>query len=224
MVITFWILVERTVLGVLDGAVLDVDLLNGIVRASTDGADGDTVATSALGSGEGDVLGNFSISLLKSHKLRCAYSAGVDSQAIILVVNHGVGDVDTGAGTDVESIGVVATLAITVGVVNSDSIHSKAICIVDAEDLDGGVLDVNALDLGVDHLVGSEELWLSLAAVGSLAIPPARTISIEDGTRSTLDGNVSSGDGDQGTVPFLVAEGGLSLEDDLKNWLVEIFI
>jgi hypothetical protein len=62
MVIVFWILVGRTVLGVLDSAVLNVDLRNGVVRTSTDGANGDTVATSALGSSEGDVLGNISIS------------------------------------------------------------------------------------------------------------------------------------------------------------------
>lgn len=136
-------------------------------------------------------------------------------------MNHRVGDVDTSAGTDIEGVSVVATLAVTIGVVDSDSIQSKAIGIVDAEDLDGGVLDIDILDLGVDHLVGSEELGLSLAAVGSLAIPPAGTISIEDSARSSLDSNVSSGDGDQGTVPFLVAEGGLSLEDDLKDWLVD---
>lgn len=66
MIITLWILVGRTVLGVLDGAVLNVDLFNGVVRTSTDGADGDTVATSALGSGEGDVLDNISISSTKA--------------------------------------------------------------------------------------------------------------------------------------------------------------
>lgn len=66
MTIAFWILVGRTVLGVLDGAVLDVDLRNGVVRTSTDRADGDTVATSALGSGEGDVLGSISINLTEA--------------------------------------------------------------------------------------------------------------------------------------------------------------
>lgn len=133
-------------------------------------------------------------------------------------MNNRVGDVDTGAGTDVESIGVVATVAVTIGIVNSNSIQSKAIGTVDAEDLDGGVLDIDVLNLGVDQVVGSEELGLSLAAVGSLAVPPAGTISIEDGARSSLDSNVSSGDGDQRTRPFLVAEGGHSLEDDLRYW------
>jgi hypothetical protein len=132
----------------------------------------------------------------KSFKVRYGYSARVDSQAIILVVNNRVGDVDTSARTDVKSVSVVTTLAVTIDVVDSDSIQGKAIGTVDAEDLDRGVLDIDALDLGVDHLVGIEELGLSLAAVSSLAIPPAGTISIENGTRSSLDSNVSSGDGD----------------------------
>jgi hypothetical protein len=132
----------------------------------------------------------------KSFKVRYAYSARVDSQAIILVVNNRVGDVDTSARTDVKSVSVVTTLAVTIDVVDSDSIQGKAIGTVDAEDLDRGVLDIDALDLGVDHLVGIEELGLGLAAVSSLAIPPAGTISIENGTRSSLDSNVSSGDGD----------------------------
>jgi hypothetical protein len=59
--ITFLRIIGRTVLRVLDGAVLNVDLLNGVVRTSTHRANGDTVTSSALGSGEGDVLGNISI-------------------------------------------------------------------------------------------------------------------------------------------------------------------
>jgi hypothetical protein len=47
---------SRTILGVLDVAVLDGDTVDGVVRASTDRADGDTVATSTLSAGEVDVL------------------------------------------------------------------------------------------------------------------------------------------------------------------------
>ena len=50
----------RTVLRVLDAAVLNVDLLNSIIRASTDRADRDPVTSSALGSGEGDILDKIS--------------------------------------------------------------------------------------------------------------------------------------------------------------------
>jgi hypothetical protein len=60
VVVEFLRVIGHTILGVLNGAVLDVNLLNGVVRTSTDGADGDTVATSALGAGEGDILGRIS--------------------------------------------------------------------------------------------------------------------------------------------------------------------
>lgn len=47
----------RTIVGVLDGAVLDGDTVDGVFGASANGADGDTVAASALSAGEVDVLG-----------------------------------------------------------------------------------------------------------------------------------------------------------------------
>jgi hypothetical protein len=52
--------VRRTVLGVLDAAVLNVDLIYRVVRSTTHGTDRDTVASSALGSGKGDILDNVS--------------------------------------------------------------------------------------------------------------------------------------------------------------------
>ena len=55
-----------------------------------------------------------------------------------------------------------------------------------------------------------EELGLGLAAVSSLAIPPAASIAVENGARSTLDGDGGSADGDKRTVPLLVAD--LSLD------------
>lgn len=48
----------RTVLGVLDGAVLDGDTVHDVVGTSADGADGDTVTAGALSAGEVDVLEN----------------------------------------------------------------------------------------------------------------------------------------------------------------------
>jgi hypothetical protein len=108
-------------------------------------------------------------------------------------VNSWVGDVDAGTITNVESIGVVATVVITIGVVDSDAAHSELTSTVDAEDLHRGVLDVDVLDLGVDHLVGVEKLRLGLAAIGSLSVPPAGTITVKDGTGGSLDSDVSAG-------------------------------
>jgi hypothetical protein len=135
-------------------------------------------------------------------------------------VDNRIGDVDTGTGANIESVSIVAALAVTIGIVDSDSIQSKAVGPIDAEDLDGGVLDRDVLDLGVDQLVSIEELGLGLAAVGSLSVPPAGTVSVENRTGGSLDSNVSSGDRDQRTGPFFVTEGSFSLEDDLESWLV----
>lgn len=78
---------------------------------------------------------------LKISALCDTYRARVNSQAVILVVDNWVGDVDTSAAADIESIGVVTSLAVSIGVVDVDAIQSKAIGAVDAEDLNGGVLD-----------------------------------------------------------------------------------
>lgn len=107
-----------------------------------------------------------------------------------------VGDVDTVAGTNVEGVGVVATLAIAIGVVNSDSTKSELLSTVDAEDLHRGVFDVDVLNLGVTQFMGVEELGLLLAAVASLAVPPAGAISVELGSRGPLDRDGCSGNRD----------------------------
>lgn len=104
-----------------------------------------------------------------------------------------VDDIDTGARPNVESVGVVTTVAIAIGVVDRDSTNSEIVCIIDAEDLDGRVLDIDVLDLRIDHLVGREELGLRLAAVTALSVPPAGTISIEDSSGSSLNGDARSG-------------------------------
>ena len=72
----------------------------------------------------------------------------------------------------------------------------------------------DALDDGVGHLVSVEHLGLGLATVGALGVPPTGSISVESGT-SAVDGDVVTGDGDEGTLPLLVAEGGGALEDDV---------
>ena len=62
--------------------------------------------------------------------------------------------------------------------------------------------------------MGVEELGLFLAAVGSLSVPPAGSIAVESGT-SAIDSDGVTGDGDEGTGPLLVTEGGGTLEDDV---------
>ena len=63
-----------------------------------------------------------------------------------------------------------------------------------------------------------EHLGLGLATVGALGVPPTGSISIESGT-SAVDGDVVARDGDEGTLPLLVAESGGTLEDDVGTLL-----
>ena len=81
----------NTVVTVGDDVVVDVDVLDSVVRTTTDGADGDTVTTGAVGVGEGNV------------------GARVDGEAVILVLDGDVVNVDAGGRANVEGIGVVAT-------------------------------------------------------------------------------------------------------------------
>lgn len=66
-----------------------------------------------------------------------------------------------------------------------------------------------------------EELGLGLAAVAALAVPPAGTATVQNSARS-IDGDVGAGDGDEGTGPFFVAEGGGAFEDDLYLYRLDV--
>lgn len=100
-------------------------------------------------------------------------------------MNSRIGNIDTSARTDIESISVVTPLAITIGIVNGDFVQGELASTVDAENLHRRVLDLQILDVGVDHLVSVEELGLRLAAVRALSVPPAGTVAVQDGARGT---------------------------------------
>jgi hypothetical protein len=122
----------NTVVGVDDLRVEDLHGVDDVVVAAADGADGETVAAGAVAAGESDV------------------SAGVDGEAVVLVVDGGAGDGDVLRVTDVESVGVVAALRVTVLVVDGDVVDRECVGVVDREDLDGGVLD--CLGIGSQQL------------------------------------------------------------------------
>jgi hypothetical protein len=81
------------------------------------------VATGAEAAGESDV------------------SAAVDGKAVVLVVDGGAGDGDLGRVANVEGVGVVAALGVTVLVVDGDAVDLEALGVVDAENLNRAVLD-----------------------------------------------------------------------------------
>jgi hypothetical protein len=81
------------------------------------------VATGAVAAGKGDV------------------SAAVNGEAVVLVVDGGAGDSDVLRVTDIERVGVVAALRVTVLVVDGNVVDREGIGVIDGEDLDRGVLD-----------------------------------------------------------------------------------
>ena len=118
-----------TVVGVANLRVLNDNALDGIVRAATDRADGQAVTTRAGTTGEVNI------------------GSGVDGQAVILVLDVGVGDGDTGGAADVESVSVVATVGdVTGGVVNGDLVKGEISSTIDGETLYRRVLDVQVGD------------------------------------------------------------------------------
>jgi hypothetical protein len=59
--------------------------------------------------------------------------------------------------------------------------------------------------------------WLGFSTIAALAVPPLRTITVNDMPSSTVNGNVGTGNRDQGTFPFLVRKSCCTLEGDLMK-------
>ena len=148
---------------------------------------------------------------------RVIYLSGVDGNAVILVVDFGPRDGDIGAFPNVEAIGIGRkVIRIPVGVVHRDVRHGEIGGSINTEDLNRGILDVDTLDGGRGQVMGIEELGLRLAAIAALVVPPATAVAVEIGAIRSRDGDVSPGDGDERSIPFLVAKGGFAFEDDLS--------
>ena len=140
-----------TVVGVDDLGVKDLHGVNDVVVTAADGADGETVATGAVAASEGDV------------------SAGVDGEAVVLVVDGGLGDSDVLRVTDIEGIGVVAALGVTILVVDGNAVDSKSVSVVDGEDLNGGVLDCLRINVSKCKY-GREEAERTMPLISELVI------------------------------------------------------
>lgn len=111
------------------------------------------------------------------------YSAGVDSQAVILVSYVRAADGDSGRVANVECVSVGSQIiGIAVSVVNGDARQGQIGRAVNAEDLHRRVLDVDPSDGRGFHAMSIEEFGLCLASIASLAVPPARPIAVEVGT------------------------------------------
>lgn len=145
------------------------------------------------------------------------YRAGIDSNAVVLVIHLGSANHNVRTGADIKSIGVVAATTITSAVVNCHTIDVQSVGTIDANGLDRGVFDMQICDGRRSEIVSSKELWLRLAAIATLAIPPAGTIRVQNGTTGTLDGDIIALNLEQRTGPLFIAPGGCSLKDNLRR-------
>lgn len=146
------------------------------------------------------------------------HSARIDSNTIILVVTSRTGNDHIRRTANVEAIGVLP-LAVTSSVVNGHASNSQAIRTVDADGLDGRVLDVKVCDGRAGEVMGGEELWLRHAAGAPLAIPVLRPSSVEDRPGRTLNGDGLAPNLQEWPCPLGVAPGSGTLEDDL-SWFI----
>lgn len=136
-----------TVVGVDDLGVEDVDGVDGVVAPATNAANAQAVAAGAVAAGEGDL------------------STAVDGEAVILVVDGRAADSDLGGATDIERVGVVAALGVTVLVVDGDAVELGVGGGVDREDLHRGVLD------GLSHRILSVVIITGHDCTDDLRVP-----------------------------------------------------
>lgn len=147
-----------TVNRILNDVVVKGDGVDGVVRATTNRADGQAVTARAETVLEGDAL---QVESADGHEESRdgTYSPRVDSNAVILVVDLSAVDDNVVAGADVEAISVVAKAAsVTSGVVNGHVGDGKSITARNAHGLNRGVLDRDAGNGRVSETVEREEL------------------------------------------------------------------
>lgn len=145
----------------------------------------------------------------------CSHSSRVDSNAVILVITIRTGNDNIGRAPNVEAVGVLA-LAVTGRVVDSHAGNGKPVRTVDADGLDGRVLDVQVGDGRAGEVMRVKELGLCHTARATLAIPVLGTTAVEDGTGCSLDGDGLSLDLQERPCPLFVAPGCRALKDDLS--------
>lgn len=75
---------------------------------------------------------------------------------------------------------------------------------------------VDVLNGGRDHVVSIEELWLGLATIRSISVPPGGSTSIKVGTTCLSDRNIGPRDRNKGSAPLFVTKGSNTFEDDLR--------
>lgn len=207
-----------TIDGGFDLVVVEGHSIHGVVTATANTADRQSVSTGANTVLESNVLQACQSLSRRANYCFWTYRAGVHSNTVILVVHVRTSDNDTSTVTNIESIGIgTQVISITRFVVDGHISDRQSITSIDTDSLDGCVLDVEVRDCRVGEIMGIEELGLGHTTIASFAVPPAGSITVEVRISCTLDGDASAGDLEQGSVPFFVTPGCLTFEDDLSN-------
>ena len=113
--------------------------------------------------------------------IRSTYSSGIDSNAIVLVVDVRPGDGYASTTPNVEAVGI-STERIASSTVNGNTANCQGSDSINAENLHRWVENVDITDGGGNETVSLEELWLGLTAVGSFAVPPEGSLAVKNGT------------------------------------------
>lgn len=90
---------------------------------------------------------------------------GVDSQAVVLVLDYGSRDVHSGRRAHVKSIRVVAALGVAERVVHVNIVQAEISHRVDTESLNWRVQNIKRLNIGVFEVMSTEKLGLCLSAI-----------------------------------------------------------
>lgn len=135
----------------------------------------------------------------------------------ILIVTFRARNRDAGALTNVKTIRICRTVAVSIGVIDGGAVECQTGRAIHREDLNGRVKDVDVVDLrSAQEVVSIKEFRLGLSAVRSFTIPPAAAIAVQNRPGSTRNGDIGSRNGNERAVPFFVPEARGSFEDDLK--------
>jgi hypothetical protein len=145
------------------------------------------------------------------------YGSRVDCNTVVLVVDSGTGDDHIAARTNIEAVGVVTAGGVTGLIVDGHISDSQSITSVDADRLNGSVLNIEIGNGGRAEIVGVEELGLRHATVASLSVPPAGSVGVQLSATGTLDVDSSALDLEERTIPFLVSPSCLALKDNLSS-------
>jgi len=153
-----------------------------------------------------------------------SYRSGVYSDTVVLIVHIRSTDMHVAAVTNVESIRIVPSLAVSSGVVYGHIRNGQTITPTDADRMDRRILDMQVCNGRVGEAVRREELGLRLPSVTALAVPPPRTLWIQNRPRRALNGNPTALNGKERPNPFLVTPCSFALKDDLMQEHLSVLV